>query len=405
MSNRELNSEQSMKQNVEISEIKPEIVSKKEELKPREIIEYASTAIEAIGGQDETELNQGNWRKVVEKSILDNVGELPELLADKLKTVDAPLLNARAQEILSQISQEQDPIKIAQLQIELIYQYIGIISRVQNGGDKGFTPSIAKEVNGMDCSLSAWSLKEKLENSGVKGVSFKFGYLPGHAVGVITLADKRQVYVDAQNGIVERVEMEEVFEPNDTKMAYPLFEITSRERMVAHLPNEEEATRTNKTGSDYTPQWIGVQEDGTFHTLGNMHMFANPQSPTFYSETGRKFREGIGMPELEPELYEAGRRAMERWQTDKASDNEMGRYFVEEMGDNLQEGMAYNDQWNSYYAKFGQFLEDIIKNEGITINDEESTFGNMERARHAKWKGDQRSLFEQQEIDKIKENI
>ena len=77
MSNRELNSEQSMKQNVEISEIKPEIVSKKEELKPREIIEYASTAIEAIGGQDETELNQGNWRKVVEKSILDGVHELP----------------------------------------------------------------------------------------------------------------------------------------------------------------------------------------------------------------------------------------------------------------------------------------------------------------------------------------
>lgn len=360
MSNAELQSEQPKER--EGSEIKPESMPDKKELKPKEIIKCANAAIESIGGKEQKELNEENWKEAVEKSILNGVHELPELLADKLKTVDGPLFNAKAEEILSQISQEQDFAKIAQLQIELIYQYIGIISRVQNGGDKGFTPLVAREVNGLDCSLSAWALKEKLQASGVENISFEFGYLPGHAVGVVTLADKSKMYVDAQNGIVEKVDLEEVSE-EDTKTAYPIFKITTRERMVGHLPSEEATTRTNKTGSDYTPGWIGIQEDGILHTLGNMHMFINPSSGIFNTEAAEKFREGLNI--------------------------------------NVPVSELSGEQWTSYWEKFDKLVEKLKG--GKTIYD--TKWGKLEEQRHEDYRNAQRKAIDEEEIGKIKKSL
>lgn len=360
----------------------PEVVSQQKKLTPKESARLAGIAIEAISGQSsETEINSENLKTKIENSILDGVKELPEALAEKLKTVDAAILNARAKNLLSQISQEQNTQKIAELQIELIYQYIGVISRVQNGGDKGFVPSVAKEVEGMDCSLSAWALKEKLQSAGVPYLSFEFGYPPGHAVGVIKVADDRQLYVDAQNGFVEEVTLEQVIDSNNLDTAYPIFEVKTSKRIAGYLPNEGVVTRTRWEGSDYVPKYLGVREDGLLHSLGNMHMLANPTSPTFYTESARLFREGIGMPEMEPPMYEAGKRAMQKWQADKAGDEELQIYFAKEMGDDLDSTKTYVENWKNYYENFKHLVDEIAG--GKTIYD--TKFGELEELHHAEY--------------------
>ncbi len=387
------NSEENPKATVET-----EAVLEKRELDPEEIVRLASVAQEAISGKrPEGEITAENFKEVLEKSMLEAVnGLLDELLAEKLGTVDAKALNKKAQELLQDILQEKDLQKLSELQIKLIHQYISTTSAVQNGGDKGFTPSIAREVDGMDCSLSAWVLKEKLQGAGVE---FEFGYLPGHAVGVVTLADKRKVYVDAQNGIIEEVNLEEVANADETDkklaLAHNIFE-------VKRVSGEKVAIM-RKDGSEYTPKYIGLSKDGLLHTLGNMFMFANPQSPTFYSETGRKFREGIGMSEMEPEVYGAGKTAMENWQADKAPDEEMNKYFAQAMGDNLQKGIAYLEVYKTRQAKFQVLVEKIAG--GQTIMDDKSKFGILERQNHAGYQAAQDEIRDKEEIERLKKEI
>ena len=93
-------------------------------------------------------------------------------------------------------------------------------------------------MQGIDCSLSAWALKEKLQSATGPNLSFEFGYPPGHAVGIITVADGKRLYVDAQNGFVEEVELQQVSDPKDPNMAYPIFEVISSKRMSGNLPDE-----------------------------------------------------------------------------------------------------------------------------------------------------------------------
>ncbi len=381
---------------------KPAIKLESKELSPVEIGQLSGVAIEAISGaKSEKKVTVENFKQEIEQSILNGVRGLPEALAEKLKTVDASLLNQKAEELLSQITKEQNPQRLAELQTELIYQYIGVISRVQNGGDKGFIPSVAKEVEGLDCSLSAWALKEKLQSAGVQKISFEFGYPPGHAVGVVKVADGRQLYVDAQNGFVEEVQLEQVNDPNNPDTAYPIFEVKASKRITGHLPNEGEVTRTRSEGSDYVPKYLGVREDGLLHSLGNMHMLANPTSPTFYTESARRFREGIGMPELEPTLYEAGKKAMEKWRTDSAQDNKLQKYLGEEMGTDLNKAMLYTEKWKSYYTKFEGLVEKVAG--GKTIYDTE--FGELEERHHADYKEAQRKASDQKKIEEIREGL
>jgi hypothetical protein len=371
---------------------RPEEAVERKELTHEEEVRLAVIAIESIGGQkSEEEINFENLEAKIEESILEGVQGLPEALGEKLKTVDSAALNERAMELLSQLSQEQNPQKLAKLQTELIYQYIGIISRVQNGGDKGFIPSVAKEVEGMDCSFSAWALKEKLQSAGVQNMQFEFGYLPGHSVGVIKVADSRRLYVDAQNGFVQEIELEQVTDPNNPDTAYPIFEVKTSKRIAGHLPNEGEVTRTCSEGSDYVPKYLGVREDGLLHSLGNMHMLANPGSPTFYTESARRFREGIGMPEPEPALYEAGKKTVERWQAAGVIDADWDKYFREEMGEKLPQAVEYHQQWSKYWEKFNQLVDKIAR--GKTIHD--TKFGELEEQHHAKYQEAQRKVADQ----------
>lgn len=338
-------------------------------------VDAAGVAIAAIRGDEVAkeitaeEITAENLMKNIEDSILEGVRKLPELFADKLNTVDAVGLNDRANNLLSKIKQEQDPKKQAELQTQLIYQYIGIISSVQNGGDKGFIPSVAKEVDGLDCSLSAWALKEKLQSAEVPNMYFEFGYLLNHAVAVIKVADDRSLYVDAQNGFVQEVELEEVKDKDNQDTAYPIFEITKSNRIKGYLPgypDDIETTRARPEGSDYVPQYLGVREDGLLHTLGNMHMLINPNSPTFYTESAKRFRAGIGMLEPDPDLYEAGR----------------NRYLLEEEveweGKLKGKAEEYNKNWEKYWEIFKPLIDKVAG--GKTIY--ETKFKDLQEKHH-----------------------
>ena len=356
MTHEKPNLEQPMAENPPLQE--PGVVVEKKELTPQEEIKLARVAIDAIGGEEEGELSQENWKKAVEKSILDGVHELPEWLANRQepKTVNTELLNAEASRIIYEISQEKNLDKIAELQIELIYQYIGIISRVQNGGQEGFTPALAKEVKGLDCSLSTWALKEKLQNSGIK-MPFKFGGPNGHVNCVITLADGRDVLVDAQNGYVEAVELKEV------DKTHSVFEIESSKRIAGHLPNEEEVTRTRKDGSDYVPKYLSISEDGIPMTLGNMHMFVAPESPTFHAEIAKKFRRDMGI--------------------------------------NVPESELSGKKWEGYYQKFDQFVNEAVSN-GKTIYG--TPFEELQAKHHQEYQEAKDEAENQEKINSIKEN-
>lgn len=257
------------------------------------------------------EVTSEDIQERVEKSMLTSVHGLAEELADELKTVDRQSLQAEAERLTAQISEASDPTQKADLQVQLIFQYITLISRVQNGGDKGFIPSLAKEVRGFDCSLSVWSLKDHLAN--LPDIKFSFGYPSGHAVGIVDIADGRKLYVDAQNGFVSEVEIEERFDENAGGTAYPIYEVINSRRLSGNTPNEGNISLTRPDGSDYLPKYFGIREDGVLHTIGNMFMLAFPDSPVFFTESGNKFRESIGIPELDKPLAERLKVFLEEW--------------------------------------------------------------------------------------------
>ena len=100
---------------------------------------------------------------------------------------------------LPQLSQEAT----AQEQLEYMQILVGNIYAVQNGNSAGITPKISKELNGMDCSMSTWTMKHELAKTNIK---FAWGMPVEHAVGIVKLADEKLYYADGQNGFIEQVE-------------------------------------------------------------------------------------------------------------------------------------------------------------------------------------------------------
>ncbi len=340
-----------------------EIMLKEEsELAPEEVVELTVIAIEAITGKEpEAEITIKNFAEKIESSIILGVKNLPETLVAEFKTFDIPAHSEKVAELLFKISQENNVKQLSELQMALIGQYINIISKAQNGGDKGFIPAVASEVKGLDCSLSVWSLKEKLQSAGVSDISFEFGYPPGHAVGVVTVADGRLIYVDAQNGFIAEVELEQVIDSNNFDTAYPIYKIISSKQILSSLPAEKENAIMQHESSKYMPQYLGVREDGLLHTLGNMHMLINPSSLTFYTESARRFRAGIGMPEPKPGLHYV-----------RGSNRFSGK---KEEGVNAE----YNLPWESYWEKFNRLVTKVSG--GKTIY--ETKFGELEEIHHS----------------------
>lgn len=53
------------------------------------------------------------------------------------------------------------------------------------------------------------------------------------------------------------------------------------------------------------PKYLGVRKDGVLHTLGNMHMLVNPESPVYGTETARRFREQLKNDPVEWKKFES----------------------------------------------------------------------------------------------------
>ena len=246
-------------------------------------------AFEALGiGIASPETNREAFIEQFDVQMLEAVRGLPDEIANRLGTIDAQKITTQIAELQQQIGSETEPRKRAELQIKLIDRIVTLIANVQGAGDKAFTPALARELGEMDCSLSAWSLKEKLSQANQSDLSFDFGYPVNHAVGIVTIADNRRLYVDAQNGYIAEVELEKVEDPQQQKTAYPIFKIIRSTRLTQPR---------RPGGSDYLPEYLGVRNDGTLHTIGNMHMLINQESPVFTTQVGERFRASLDQKE------------------------------------------------------------------------------------------------------------
>ncbi len=318
----------------------------RKELTPEEFRRFSKTTIETIVGGEfsgELEGNETEIKAAIEQAILDSIKGLPEELAKKLGTVDPAPLKERAGQLLSEIQQESDPQKRAGLQKELIFQHIALISRVQNGGDKGFIPSVAREVDGLDCSLSAWALKEKLASAGVPDLQYEFGYPSGHAVGIVSIADGRKLYVDAQNGFVSEIEVQQVQDEANPDTAYPIYEVTKSSRLSGNIPGEGEVALARPDGSDYLPKYLGIQESGLLHSIGNLHMLVSKESPTYNTETAARFRDALNNDPAEWEHFQqfvekiAGGKVIQETEFEKQSQQHRNEYEIQKVKDKLNE--------------------------------------------------------------------
>ncbi len=267
-------------------------------------------AMEAVGVSIESpESGTEAFIHQFDQAMLEAVHGLPEELAEHFDGIDAEQINEQASEIISQLEQETDPEKRSELQTQLIQTFITLTSNVQGSGMYAFTPSLAREMKELDCSLSAWCLREKLAQSNQDDVQFQFGYPSDHAVGIVTIADGRTLYVDAQNGSIAEVDLEEVSN-NGPKTAYPIFSIT--ESTILTQP-----ARPN--GIMHVPQYLGIRQDGALHTLGNMHMLKNKEAPTYNTQTGESFRASLNNDAAEWEKFKrmvddvAGGEVIQEW--------------------------------------------------------------------------------------------
>jgi hypothetical protein len=356
--------------------------SSQENLKPA-VIKNTQAAEMVIGKPVEGEVTAENYLAHLEQTILDNVNGLPEELAEQLGLNTEPF-NQRVAELQEAISSEDDPDKLAELQHELIYQHIALTSSVQNGGDKGFTPAVAREVQGMDCSLSAWSLKERLGDS-AKLQGFEFGYPPGHAVGIVTDSRGDKLYVDAQNGFVSRVELEQVYDENVPNTTYPIYEIKSEEPIKGHLPDGSEVHMTREGGVAYVPKYLGIKEDGVHHTIGNMHMLYNATSPTYGTEEAYRFREYLGIPTVDDYMQHRVHKGVKRWEESGASDDEFNRYVNESVGDRIEDAKRHKAELEQTTEGFRQFVDEV--GGGRVIH--ETKFAALQEDHHKQWRDQQ----------------
>lgn len=355
--------------------------------------ETAAYANAASRGISETpmECDSEKFKSQLEQSMLEGVHGLPERLGVRMGTMDpAPYLE-RATELRAQMEKVSDKEALAKLQQELIFQYLAIISRVQNGGDRGITPAIAEEVGGIDCSLSAWCLKEKLQ--GVPNLNCGFGSPTGHAVCIVTLANGQTLYVDAQNGFAINVQMKQVRDDKVSKTAYPIYEVDEdkNQRITATLPREGEVNMTRTDGCDYMPKYFGVREDGLHMTIGNYHMLLHPTSPIFTTEAAKRFRQQLGIPapsaSVEAAFDDVSPAAYKRFQTEGKSDDDLERFLREALH---ERHAAYEGQAEAYarlcHEKWDEFNERFVSQitDGATIYD--TKYGQLAQEHHDAWK-------------------
>jgi hypothetical protein len=102
---------------------------------------------------------------------------------------------------------ELTPESSADDQLRFLQTLTANINAVQNRTMAGITPHLSKELSGMDCSMSTWTMQHEAKKA---GLNFAWGSPVGHAVGIVTLKDGQRYYADGQGGFVEKVDVEEV---------------------------------------------------------------------------------------------------------------------------------------------------------------------------------------------------
>jgi len=379
---------------------------KGEILSQEDTLHFAQITSEALGEKQKSgTFDKQDYQSQLEAIMLQQVHNLPELLAKRLGTSNPEPFNRRAKELHTQIqeatSRSADANDVAYLQVELIFQHLALISRVQNGGDSGFLPSVAKEVDGIDCSLSAWCLQEKLQ--GVPMLTFKSGYARGHAIAILTLANSKKVYVDAQNGFVTEIAMEEAKDEGQPKTAYPIYKITPTARLSGHLEGEGEITMAREDGCDYLPPYVGVHASNLLHSVGNMHMLwrASPEAigdPAFWNvyrtKTAEAFRKNMSLPAFDATLYGKIDTAFKRWKKESGYHDEFVKYVLREL--DIETAMTEPDailmlqthlqSCEEAMKKFEAWKE--IGEGGATLCD--TKFEELSQTHHQRWKDEQK---------------
>lgn len=190
------------------------------------------------------------------------------------------------------------------------------------------------------------------------------------------------IYVDAQNGLVARIELEQVHDENVPDIAYPIYEIKSHEPIKGRLPDGSEVYMTREGGSDYVAKYLGIKKDGTQHTIGNMHMLWNATSPTYNTKAARVFRESLGIPTVDEDMQRRVQEGVKRWEDDGADDDAFNRYVNEAVGDRVGDAQEHQAELERTTEGFRQFMEDVQGGKVIY----ETKFAELETEHHKQWR-------------------
>jgi hypothetical protein len=325
----------------------------------------------------------------LKEEMFRGVHGLPERLAGILGTVDPGPYLKRADELREALAHEDRPEEEAKLQQQLIFQYMSIISRVQNGGDRAITPALAEETKGLDCSLSGWCLQEKLRD--VPNLECKIGNPVGHVVNIITLANGQTLYADAQNGFMSSIEWKEVKDPACPDTASPIYEVdeSKTRRIACELPDGSTTLMVRPDGCDYTPKHFDVSEDGLRPTIGNFHMLLSPTSPIFGTEAAERFRAKLGIPAPSEELTLAFRvicpASYERFRTEGKSDDDAQKFILEALEDQYPQLMDEATRYADMSMKAWEPFKNTIVNSMGKNSIYETKYGEIASAHHAAW--------------------
>jgi len=263
------------------------------ELTDKERKYYWDLCLDIVSENEWSDLIEGDFKKTFEQKMLKWVKNLPEEISENLWVDGVDKINECASEIVMKIKEESNLEKIADLQIQLIFQYIALTSRVQNWWMHWVLPWICREINWLDCSISTWCLKEKLEASGIDNIDFSFWCPSWHVVWVIKLADERQLYVDAQNWFINEVELNQVYDEDHLDTAYPIYEIVNSKLLSGNIPTIWSTSMARKEGSNYLPQYLWIDKSWVSLTIWNFHMMAlepDEDMKTYSTNIASKFR-------------------------------------------------------------------------------------------------------------------
>jgi len=263
-----------------------------EELSPEELHYYEEVCLKLINNND-ISLSNSDFKTAFEKEMLKWVKWLPEKISSKLWVNGIDEINNYANNIKDKIQLETNKEKVADLQIQLIFQYIALTSRIQNWWMHWVLPSISQEINWLDCSISTWCLKQKLEQDMVWDISFSFGYPSWHAVWVIELADGRLIYADAQNWLISEIEIKQVYDEKNRETCYPIYEILKHNTLSWDIPTLWKTSLIREWWNDYIPKYLWITQNWIYWTLWNFHMMAlkdNKDKKTYSTNTANQFR-------------------------------------------------------------------------------------------------------------------